>query len=1087
MSSPPTSAETRLAALMERLLAAAEAALAAGDLDAARSTAEDVRTVDPDNERAAEIVGRVVAAQRAPVGERALMTLLFSDIVDSTALSERIEPEVMRDVFARYRREAHAAVERYGGHVVKYLGDGVLAGFGYPQAHEDDARRCVLAGLDLAAGMAAAAIELEAEHGFAPAVRIGIHTGRVVVADLGSGTAREHDSIVGAAANLAARIQGEAPPGTVAISDVTLAMVESDFEVRSLGLRSVKGVTREVEVFVVARPRSVIDRLDTGRYRQAAMVGRSDAERVLEGAWTAVHETATDPAAVGITLLITGEAGIGKSRLAAQLRRRVAQDAGDTLATGCAAYYANIALWPLERLMERALDLPSDHTAGRLEALEEHVSGLGMDLAGTIPLLAPLLGVADPGRYPEPLLDPAALRQARLACVVEWLTRLAAAQPRLLLVEDLHWSDPSTVELLGRLVAAPPHGLLTVMTARTDEALPWASQVQSVPLDRLLEDDAAALVGDLAAGSALDAETLDSIVARAEGIPLFIEELTRSALEAVGEPLPLRLQELLTGRLKAPDVDLRLAQVAATVGASFTADTVSAVIDDSAHAAQALTGLAAAGIIEPEGGPGLGAYHFRHALLRDAAYETQLLDVRQHTHARVAEVLRDGSADPSLVAHHFDLAADPAQAIPFYLAATQARQATGAHAEAITLASRAIELAPALPEGEPRDLTEVTGRLLRVLSVTSTQGYAAPGVQEDQRRAEALTEPLRHRPEVSIPVLIAVWAYWLTNGDLGTAGHLVGRMVPMVDDDAAAWFRPEVESCAGFQSFFEGRLSEAQRHFDTAIAGFKERPPDQLVSPLWPLPNDPYAVTAVALSCIATLQGDLELAAEWEADAVARADACGFPQGPFSRAFVKTYMAWSRQLMGDTAGSQALAAEVIGIGQTYGYAYWVALGSMYLAAAGPGQTPDPVALAGSIAMLHAIGHYAFTAWSLGFLAELQNRAGDVAVARTTIDEALLLAHKTGERLHVPELLRIRAELDLGDTPDEAGADLAGAFEVAMSHGTWLFAVRAAIATATLPETVRPYGWRSKLEDALSHLPARARLDEVAAATALLAR
>lgn len=1086
MTTAPGSAETRLASLMGRLLAAAEEAVRAGDLDTARATAEDVRTVDPDNERAAQIIARVIAAQRAPVGERALMTLMFADLVDSTALAEQLEPEAMRDIFSRYRQEAHSAVERYGGHVVQYLGDGIVAGFGYPQAHEDDARRCVLAGLDLARRVLEAGPALAAVHGIAPQVRIGVHSGRVVIADLGSGSAREHDSIVGAAANLAARIQSVAEPGVVAISDVTHSLVEADFETRSLGIHSLKGVSRGVEVFAVVRARAVIDRLDAGRYRLAAMVGRDDAEQRLVQAWQQVQDAALAADAPGVALLVSGDAGIGKTRLVADLRRHVARSAGDTLATGCAAYYANVSLWPIERLMERALDLPTDLRAGRLDALVEHVARLDMDVARAVPMLAPLLGVADHDRYPEPRLDPGALRQERLGCLLDWLTRLAAATPRLLVVEDLHWSDPTTLELLGRIVAAPPHGLLTVMTSRTAEAIEWAGDSERVALERLAEADVAALVDDVAAGHELDPATRTSIIARAEGIPLFAEELARSALEAGDEPLPMRLQELMTGRLKAPSVDLRLAQVAATIGGTFTTGTVSAVIDDPEHAGTGLAALAAAGIIEPDGEPGSGMFHFRHALLRDAAYETQVLDVRRHTHAQVAGVLSAEGAEPSLVAHHFDLAGDPARAIPHYLAAAQASQAAGAHAEAITVASRAIELIADMGEDEQRDLTEVTARMMRVLSVTSTHGYAAPGVQDDQRRAEALTEKLGHRPEVTFPVLIAIWAYWLTNGDLGTAGHLVGRMVQMVETHAQTWFRPEVETCAGFQSLFEGDLTQAAPHLEAAVAGFRARPAGELVSPLWPIPNDPYAVTAIALACVATLQGDIPRASRWEADAIARAEACGFPQGPFSLAFVKTYMAWNRRVVGDAAAAQTLGAEVIAIGRDYGYAYWMALGAMYLAAAAPGERPAPEALTQSIATLRAIGHEAFNASSLGYLAELWRDAGDATQAADVIADAVLLAEKTGERLHLPELLRIRATLHAADAPEEAAADLDEAVVLATQQATWLIALRAAVAAAELPERARRIEWRATLEEALGRMPAGAQLAEVARATVLLA-
>ena len=1083
MVAPSTpSAESRIAELMGRLLGAADNALAAGDLDTARATANDLRTVDPDNERAAEIIAKVATTHRKPVGERAQLTLLFSALVDSTELAQVREREAVRVIFDRYRREAHAAVERYGGQVVKYLGDGVLASFGYPQAHEDDARRAVLAALDLTEAIAAAQSELEAVHSVSPRIRVGIHTGQVVVADLGSGGAREPDSIVGAAPNLAVHIQSEAEPGTVAVSDVTRALVESDFDTVSRGLRSLQGVTRAVEMFEVIRPRSVDARLDTLKYRPASLVGRAAAIDRLTGAWNAVRtqEAGTEP---GKALLVVGDGGIGKSRLAADLRRQVVRASGDTLVTACSADHANIPLWPITRLLERVLDLPVGDSPARLEALVEHVVALGMDEARVVPMLAPVVGVDHQARYPTPLLDPIAFRVESLACLTDWMARLAAIKPRLLLVEDVHWADPSTIELLGVIVAAPPHRMLTIMTSRTDHEIPWLDGAEEIALSRLSDEDAAKLVVDLAADHHIDDEIAASIVERGEGIPLFVEELTRFAVHAGDEPLPLQLQELFTGRLQAPEVDLRHVQVAATVGVTFSADSVAAVVGDVGASDQALGELAAAGIVEPEGDAGSGSYQFKHALMRDAAYETQLSDVRKQTHDRVAVALRDAGQDDALIAHHFDLAQNAPQAVAHYIAGAQQSQRVGAHAEATRLLTRAVDMVPQLPEGEGRDLTEMTALMLRVLSVTSTQGYAAPGLHDDQRRAEELAEQLGHHPEVSLSVMIAIWAYWLTNGDLATSGHLVGRMVRLARDEAPERFRPEVEACAGFQSFYEGDLYQARLHLDMAMDGFEARPEGQIASPLWPLPNDPFAITAIALSCIATLEGDSPDAALWEQAAIDRANECPFPQGPFSLAFVKTHAAWNRRVKGDRAAAQALGADVVMVGEQHGYAYWVALGSMYMVAAGDEDAPE--ALMRSIAALRVLGHEAFVASSLGYLAQLWDEVGEHEKAMSTIEDGLLVAEKTGERLHIPELLWIRAGMRGEREPVGAAADLSEALVLAARQGAHLVTLRVALTIARLPEEARPEAWRDDLATALRRMPPGAQHDEVSAAEALL--
>ena len=1077
---PPASAETRLARLLERLLSAAETSLAAGDLEPARATAEEVRAVDPDNERAAVILQRVAARQLGPFGERALMTLLFSDIVGSTLLSEQVEPEQLRDLFAFYRTAAKEAVERYSGYVMQYSGDGILAGFGYPEAHEDDARRAVLAGLDLVVAMRDARPELERRIGVSPEVRIGLHTGRVVITDLSDDRAvAERDSIVGVVPNLAARIQQAADPGMVVISDVTQQLVDSDFYMRSLGEQGLKGISRPVEVFAVERPRYAGARFEAERYRKAGLVGRDEPRDGLLAGWQAVR-SADEPEG-GEAFLVVGEPGIGKSRLAAEVLDRVEATGGKVIGVGCLPYYANLSLWPVARMLERLLRF--DEGGDRLHLLEEHVAPLGLDPATVVPLLGALVDVRSE-QYPVPELDPSAFLDETLSALVEWLTALAARSPHLLVVEDLHWADPSTIALLGRLVARAPTGLLTVATTRDDRRVPWRDSVTVVRLGRLAAAAAGRLIDNLATGTDLADDQRTSIVKRAEGIPLFIEELTRSCLDANRtDPMPLRLQELFTWRLKAPRVDIRAVQVAATIGPTFDLETLTAVLGDEQAVAEQLKVLVAEGIVEPSA----QAYRFRHALMRDAAYETQVLDVRRHTHADVARVLTQRGAEPALVAEHLHRAGEAERAAGLYLLAAQGEQARGAHTEAASLLTRALHLLESLPESEDRDLSELTDRMLRAFSVSSMQGYAAPDVQADHRRAEVLTQRLARRPEV-LPTLVAIWAYWLAAGDLSTSRGLVERLTTMVEDPAFAQFLPEVQACAGWQDFYEGQLPLARRHLEEAMGGFTGRPVEQAVSPFWPLPNDPLAVSQIALACVLTLQGELEAAQRWEREAVARAEQTGFPRGPFSLAFVKTYAAWIRRFVGDQEASWRLGAEVVAIGREYGYAFWTTLGSAYLAAPAADSGPDAEFLATMVATLRLMGQEAFAASNLGYLALLHAEAGDTVRAHELVDEAIEVVHKTGEYLHLPELLRQRAVYAIasGRPVSPAVDDLLEAVEVARQQGAHVSRLRAALALARVPATARPDRWRVLLQEARDGIPAALATTDVTDADAVLA-
>lgn len=1060
-----TSAESQLSLLFERLLSAAEASLAAGDLEPARATAEEVRAVDPDNERAAQILQRVAARQLGPAGERALMTLLFSDLVGSTMLSERIEPEQLRDVFSFYRAAAKEAVERYSGSVMQYTGDGILAGFGYPDPHEDDARRAVLAGLDLVTVMRDAGADLERRFGVAPGVRVGIHTGRVVVTDLSNDRAvRERDSIVGVAPNLAARVQQAAEPDRVVISDVTRQLVDVDFYMHSLGVRELKGISRPVEVFAVDGPRYAGARFEAERYRTAGLVGRDEPRERLFSAWEAMRRGGEAPAS-GATFLVVGEAGIGKTRLVADLLDRVGLTGGEALGAGCLPYYDNVSLWPIARMLERALGLSGDDE-DRLDPLVTHLDALRLDLDRTVPFLAPLIGAAATPTYPAPELDPSAFLDETLNRLVEWVSALAERTPHLLIVEDLHWADPSTIAFLGRLVDRGPEAVLTVATTRDDSSITWRDAVEVLALSRLDPESSSQLIENLVAGSDLPDDLRTSIVERSEGIPLFIEELTRSCLDIERtEPIPLRLQELFTWRLKAPGVDLRFAQVAATLGPTFDIAAVAAVMGDGEPIEDQLRIMTEEDIIEPSD-LAADTYRFRHALLRDAAYETQVLEVRRRTHAKVAEAIAERGAEPALVAEHLDRAGEAERAAGLYLQAAQGEQGHGAHLEATGLLSRALVLLEGLPESDERDLSELTARMLRGLSASSMRGYAAPEVQADHRRAEQLATGLGTRPEV-LPSLIAIWAYWLTSGDLPTARGLIDRLSLMVGQPEFSWFEPEVESCAGWLDFYEGNLEAARSHLQRCIEGFLARPADQAVSPFWPLPNDPIAVSEIALACVSALLGDPAEAQRWEREAVARAEEIGFPHGPFSLAFVKTYAAWIRRFLGQHEASRLLGAEVVGIGQAYGYAYWVMLGSSYLATAKPGGEPDREFLEQTISTLRLMGQEAFAASSLAYFAHLDAEAGDLDHAHELIEQALEVVHKAGEYVHLPELLRIRAVYSLarGGDASEAAADLIEANRVASEQGARVARLRAALEIARLPEAVRPGDWRTLLMEA----------------------
>ncbi|MGI9609588.1 MAG: ATP-binding protein, partial [Acidimicrobiia bacterium] len=922
MADTPASAESRLTRLIDRLLTGANGAITDGDLDLAREMASDVLMVDPDNQRAHELVRTADQRQRSRRGERTVMTILFSDLVDSTPMADAEEPELVRDVFALYREEAKLAVERFGGRIDNYLGDGVVATFGYPELHEDDARRAVSAGLELVAGMERVEERARVEHGVDTQVRVGIHTGLVVVADIGTGKATERDAIVGVTPNLAARIQSAAQPGQVVISDVTQHIVESDFDLESMGAHSLKGIAREVELYVVRGTRHVSERLATERFVAAPMVGRDDVAAQLTDMWTA-----TSGGEAGKATLLLGQAGIGKSRAVAEFRTQVEAAGGSLFDMGCLPYYTNSALWPAAQSLLKRVGIPSNASAeDRLERLQAYIEGCGLPIDPNLALLAPLVGVDEVPGHPAPQLDPTALRQAVLATLLAVIVSGVGEQPRALVVEDIHWADPSTLDLLGMVVEAATPGLLLLMTSRVPVEAPWAGGFNTLDLDRLGDEAAGDLIDTLAGDAPVDDATRASIIERGAGIPLFIEELTRTAITS-GGALPVRLQELLASRLRQPGVDLELAQTAATIGNEFDAELLGDLMGDADEIGRRLQSLEEAEIIDRLDATG-GHFRFHHALLRDAAYETQVLEGRRDWHGRIAGAMVDRGGDAAVVARHFDLAGAVGEAIAQYGVATQAAQATGAHAEASQLATRALELVAQMEDGPERNITELGMLMLRGFSISSMRGYAAPEVEADFRRANELSEALGTAPEV-MPAAFAIWSFVLVAGDVPSAALLAARLRGRVEDGSGAWFAPEVEAALGYQALYEGDLTEASSAFARSLAGFEARPPEQMVSEYWPLPNDPVAVARIGQAVVLTLQGKLAEGAAMGDAAVARSEEVPFPMGPFSVAFVKVYLAWLALIVGDLESSQRLGEETIAIGQQYGYAYWMALGGIY--------------------------------------------------------------------------------------------------------------------------------------------------------------
>ena len=720
-----------------------------------------------------------VAPQDA--AERRQVTVMFSDLVGSTALSGRMDPEDLREVISAYQKCVAETVQRSGGFVAKYMGDGVLVYFGYPQAHEDDAERAVRAGLDLIAAVGALKVEGPLQ------TRVGIATGLVVVGDLiGSGEAQER-GIVGETPNLAARLQGIAEPNTVVIAESTRKLLGNLFELEDLGPKDLKGAGL-AHAWAAVRPSSVESRFEALRTATTLLVGRDEEMELLMRRW------ARAKAGDGCVVLISGEPGIGKSRITEAMQERLGAETHTRLRFFCSPYHQDSALYPAIAQLERAAGFRrEDMPEQRLTKLEALLAQATNDVSEVAPLFADLLSIPTGARYPSLTLTPQKRKEKTLQALVAQAEGLAVRQPVLMIFEDVHWSDPTTRELLDLLIErAPSVLLLVIITFRPEFSPPWVGrpQVTFLTLNRLPPRQRAEMITLVTGGKALPKEIADQIIDRTDGVPLFIEELTKTVIEsgiiteagdhyAVAGPLtplaiPTSLHASLLARLDRLAPAREVAQVGAALGRSFSHDLISAVaqiprqqIDD------ALGQLVASELIFRRGIPPHAEYTFKHALVQDAAYSTLLRGRRQQLHGRIATTLESRfpgivATQPAILAHHCAEAGLNEKSVGYWLKAGQQSVARSAMAEAAGQLRRGLELLAGLPTDanhEPREL-ELLAALLPAL--IATKGYSAPQVGETVVRARSMAERL-DRSDYLVGLVYGEWIFRLVRAELTLA------------------------------------------------------------------------------------------------------------------------------------------------------------------------------------------------------------------------------------------------------------------------------------------------------------------------------
>ena len=776
-----------------------------------------------------------------PEAERRQLTVMFCDLVGSTPLAERFDPEDLREMIRSYQEVCANAVQQYGGYIAKYIGDGILIYFGFPEAHEDDAQRAVHAGLAIVADMAALNARLELQMGVTLGVRLGIHTGLVVAGEMGSGLTREQAAIVGETPNVAARLQGDAEPNTVVISDATYALVKNSFQFRALGARQFKGVSRLTEVYHVLAEATVGEEtLLSGGI--GALIGREAELEALREQWEQVTK------GVGRVVYLRAEAGLGKSRLLQALRAKLAGEPHYQWECRCSAYHQSSALHPVIDLLQRKLDLhPTDTPAEKLSKIEALVQRGNLSLPEAVPLLASLLSVPLQERYVALNLSAHRQKQKLQECLAALLLALAADKPVLLVMEDLQWADPSTLELLNHIVdQAAMLQACVVLTFRPTFEPSWALRpcISQMTLENLTLPQTKALIQSLAGQAILPDAVLEHLAAKSDGVPLFIEELTRSALESglfdaqtQGQALtdtlaaltiPATLKDALMARLDRLGQVKETAQLGATLGREFPFEWIAciAAVNEETLCSH-LRQLAAGEVVYQHGAYPKSKHVFKHALIQNAAYDSLLKSTRQRYHQRIAHVLEERFAEtvstqPELLAHHYTAANQKPAALIHWQRAGERAMQRAANAEAVVHFNKALQLCRELPHSVERTEQELTLHILLGVALVMTRGYAAPEVQQNYARARDLCEQAGNTPQL-FPALWGLWLFYQVRAELGQAREIAERLLRLAQDAPDTFFSVTAHGAMGATLTCLGELRDAQWHLREGLRRYDVR------------------------------------------------------------------------------------------------------------------------------------------------------------------------------------------------------------------------------------------------------------------------
>ena len=1008
---------------------------------------------------------------------------MFCDVVGSTGLSQRRDVESYFSVVQAYYDICQSVITRHGGFIAQHHGDGIYIWFGYPRPAEDDAARAVRAGLELIELLKRVSIGLEAELGEPLEVRIAAHAGEVLVASV------ENESgplAFGLTPNLAAKLQQSARPGTVVISTPLLRLVEGDFDVtpRRGAVLSDGAVVPAYEVLGARRR---VGRI-AGPWR-TPFVARQREREVLERAWSAVRN------GPGRTVAIVGDRGLGKTRLASAFSTEATADiAGVTvLDCACSRIDASTTYRTLRVLLAQAAGIERDDppivSAARLH---EHVLGaLGMDDQAAS-ILGAILGIPEEAVGQPPRLDPLRLAQVTATTFVEWVHRLAAAEPTMLVIDDVAEADPSSLAILGGLAAKPPPNLLIIVTAHAARMLPApvaAADIEVIELSPLVEMDAEELLSVVTTAAPLDPHVSEQVLRQSEGVPLYLEELARTAQELAQTELPITLTGQLQARLGAPGVDRTAVAVLAAAGQEVDQGVLGLVLQVDGDALRdRVAGLVSRDLVVHVTDPG-SRYRFRHGLIAEAAYGLLLKDQKIGMHGRLADAMVEWHrlghrVDWNVVGHHLDLADRVVEAFEATLRGADEARVAGPSEETFQGYRDALGILDRVTDIGVRERLEIRCRVQRGATAISARGWGADEAIEDFARCAELCRKLGPRPE-HLAAMTGVFSFYLVQGELALARRIAEEVRAWVDA-AYGGYRADNAMAFGVLCFYEGDYTGALEHLRRAARLFEQQGMGGRVEQIWLMPFDTLVITLAHLANVLWITGSPGEASAAADQAMARASTLPFPEGPFSMAYTKSWLAYTDTIAGHHRTAAQLAAEVTEIGRRHGFVFWESSGEIHRALAEYGIRARPDA-ADTVSMQAAfwelIRSRVYLPYVLTAEANIRAESGQGAQAAAGFDAAGRLAEETGSLFYEAERLRLLAATGLLPGT-ESRAMLTRSRELARRQGATLFELRAALDLARLD----PVGESARaLRAVVGDLPAGVGYPELNEARALLAR